>query len=289
MYYIENEYGKMRILTHENSDFAKKAFCYTSKLGVYEFGKMILDNMSGIDEYILIVTLSGSGVVNIGNTSVKALPDSVTIIPPNTDYSYRTSIDCYEWNHYLIQVGGSAVQPLFDTIIKNKKYTFNIHYAVNSITTIVDNILDFDFSNPSEFEEECSVELYRIVHLIYKGYINRIPSADSLSQITQIILKYVKNHYREVITLDDLSRRCYVSSAHLIRVFRDEIGLTPYNYLKQYRIDRSKELLRYTVLSIKEIAVLVGFSNASNFIKQFKSIEKVTPDFYRSTAIQTNL
>lgn len=286
MYSIENEYGKMRILTHENSDFAKSAFCYTSKLGIYELGKMSVDNMQGIDEFIVIITLSGVGVAQIGNKTARAVPNSALIIPRNTDYSYRTSHECSEWNYYLIQIGGAAAQTMLSALIKYKGYSFDIRYATNAITDVVDEIMAEDFYEELEFEEKCHIELHKIMYLIYKSAFNRDKNGSDISQVTQLVSKYIKAHYRENISLDDLSKRCYISPAHLIRVFKDDTGFTPYSYLKQHRIKRAKELLRYTVLSIKDIALLVGFSDPSNFIKQFKSLEQITPDAYRTKSIE---
>ena len=55
----------------------------------------------------------------------------------------------------------------------------------------------------------------------------------------------------------------------------------PTKYIQQYRVDKSKELLVNTELSIDEVAVAVGFANASYFCKVFKSEKGVSPTEYK--------
>ena len=81
------------------------------------------------------------------------------------------------------------------------------------------------------------------------------------------------------ITLDDLAEHAALDKFHLVRAFRAEVGLPPYEYLTQLRVSRAKELLRRGVL-VAEAAHTVGFYDESQLHRHFRRIVGVTPGAY---------
>ena len=78
------------------------------------------------------------------------------------------------------------------------------------------------------------------------------------------------------------------SGARLSLSFKERNRVSPNEYLTILRVERSKQLLTETELSIKEIAVNVGYYDASSFIRRFKQITGVTPLQYRRSKEDTN-
>ncbi len=94
-------------------------------------------------------------------------------------------------------------------------------------------------------------------------------------------VEYIRAHYAEPITVDDMLRALPLSKYYFIRTFRRVMGTTPYSYLTVYRINHAKVLLRSTRQSIEQIAEDCGFRDASNFIAHFKKCIGQTPAAYR--------
>lgn len=90
------------------------------------------------------------------------------------------------------------------------------------------------------------------------------------STIVSTILAYIKEHYNEEISLDKLSKNTYLSPVYLSKIFKEETGDSPINYLINIRLDKAKELLEEGALSIKAIAKSVGYTDAYYFSKLFK-------------------
>ena len=65
------------------------------------------------------------------------------------------------------------------------------------------------------------------------------------------------------------------------RLFKQSMGITPYKYILQCRIDRSKALLRNNELTIAQIAQAVGFAHQSHLNHHFKRLVKITPKQFR--------
>lgn len=90
---------------------------------------------------------------------------------------------------------------------------------------------------------------------------------------------YLEEHFTENITLDQIATLANLSPFHLLRVFRDTVGLPPHCYLTQIRVMRAKRLIAAS-MSLAEIARAVGFSDQSHLTRHFKAITGVTPGQY---------
>ncbi|MGY4474851.1 AraC family transcriptional regulator [Bradyrhizobium sp. USDA 3364] len=81
------------------------------------------------------------------------------------------------------------------------------------------------------------------------------------------------------ISLKDASKASGVGSFHLIRLFQKHVGLTPYAYLTQVRIAKSRQLLRLGE-PVAQVALDVGFADQAHFTKRFKQLTGTTPALY---------
>jgi AraC-like DNA-binding protein len=88
----------------------------------------------------------------------------------------------------------------------------------------------------------------------------------------------------EKVTLDDLAAQAGLDKFHLVRAFRSEVGLPPYEYLTHLRVSKARELLQGGA-PVAEVAQAVGFYDQSQLHRHFRRILGVTPgSFSRSFA-----
>lgn len=99
-------------------------------------------------------------------------------------------------------------------------------------------------------------------------------------------VEYIKNHYNEDITRDELASRLGRSSAHFSRLFSRTTGYSYKDFLLQCRLEKAKELLRQSHLQIAEIACAVGYQDAFQFSKLFHSRVGVSPRRYRESRMR---
>ena len=92
---------------------------------------------------------------------------------------------------------------------------------------------------------------------------------------------YVDAHLDEKIRLSDLAAEAGLSVYHFAKAFRCTVGMPPYRYILQTRIERAHELLVSTSLPITQIALTVGFSDHSQFARQFRRFVGTTPSAVR--------
>jgi AraC-like DNA-binding protein len=83
------------------------------------------------------------------------------------------------------------------------------------------------------------------------------------------------------ISLQTLAAECGISRGHFARMFRRSVGVPPYRWLLLQRVERAKELIRDSSLSLAEIAIACGFCDQSHMTRCFKEMVGVSPGAFR--------
>ena len=96
------------------------------------------------------------------------------------------------------------------------------------------------------------------------------------------VLDYINDYLERDIKLADLATLLGISQFHFSYQFKRSLGTSPYQYLLQQRVERAKQLLKQTELSIMDIALTCGFSSHSHLSKQFRQLTGMTPTAYRT-------
>jgi len=92
---------------------------------------------------------------------------------------------------------------------------------------------------------------------------------------------YIDSHLYEDLRLDGMAVRFGYAKMHLIRLFREEIGTTPIQYVLQKRMEAACRMLTGTVMSVGEIAELLQYSSAQHFAAAFRKYTGISPTDYR--------
>ncbi len=91
------------------------------------------------------------------------------------------------------------------------------------------------------------------------------------------MLRFVEEHYAEELTVELIAGSVALSESACLRSFRQMLGITPIQYVKQFRVEKAAELLRSTRLKTGEIGMECGFADGSYFIKIFREIKSTAP------------
>ncbi len=103
--------------------------------------------------------------------------------------------------------------------------------------------------------------------------------SDTMSQMIYSLLQYIYENYTLEITLTDLADYANVSVHYLCRLFKKVVGCSPMEYVRRLRITKAKELL-IEGHSIADTCKRVGYYDPSNFSRQFKAQNGVSPQQY---------
>ncbi|MBP2616399.1 AraC family transcriptional regulator [Chryseobacterium jejuense] len=95
---------------------------------------------------------------------------------------------------------------------------------------------------------------------------------------------YIKRNLHQKLSIESIAKLAYVSKSNFFKMFKDELGTSPNDFILQERINKAKELLA-TQNSIKETAYQTGFSDTNYFTRVFKQLEGITPKSYQNRMI----
>ena len=107
------------------------------------------------------------------------------------------------------------------------------------------------------------------------------PQQDSPKHMVAIVEKYIHDHYMDVLRLDILADKVFLTPHYLSSLFSQEKGIGLNKYIKKVRMDKAEELLKTTNMKVNDICRAVGYTNLSYFCKTFRNEYGVTPDKYR--------
>lgn len=103
--------------------------------------------------------------------------------------------------------------------------------------------------------------------------------------ILRRITEYIHEHLHQDLSLVELSAIAQLSPYHFLRLFKQQMNITPHQYILQCRIEQAKYLIQHSELSLAEIAFKTGFSDQSHLTRSFKRITGVTPKQLRQTRL----
>lgn len=148
--------------------------------------------------------------------------------------------------------------------------------------------------NNIAFTKELNYKEYEIVLLINQMIFQlmktiHLPKTDIQSEQNlsiQKCLSFIHQHYQDDIKLEEIASYGNVSVGYCGRLFKKILKTSPYEYLIDYRIKKSLELLTSQNYTISQIATLVGFNSVSHYIQCFKKKLSITPKKYQKLLFQ---
>ncbi|MDQ0224203.1 helix-turn-helix transcriptional regulator [Metabacillus niabensis] len=145
------------------------------------------------------------------------------------------------------------------------------------VENIFDNLMSISHQTPDyQLRQQLYFQEF-LLHLQKEAC--KIPSA--AERVVEETVKFIKDHYKEELKMEHLSNALHFHPDYITRCMQKIIGMTPNNYLNQYRMNEAKKLLAMTDEKVANISQEVGIMDATYFSKLFKRLEGLSPYEYR--------
>ncbi|MBR5528823.1 MAG: helix-turn-helix transcriptional regulator [Clostridia bacterium] len=265
-------------------------------------------------EHLLIIIRRGECTISCaGETHILKAGD-IFYIPADVSYVRRpvdgkvctmvyihftTKSPVYQEDIYQLTKNISAAQDAYDSRILTSENSHEDSFTVyleskntprdtDPFYRCVAGIISSSSGRRFTGEFKCSVYLCEILAILSEETAQKLiehkrmnPGRPVPANLKKAV-EYISSHYSEKITLEELASHCAVSKQQLIRYFKDSLNTTPLNYITEYRLSRAKELLfNCPQLTVKEIAVQLGFDNQHYFSRVFVKVCGETPSQFR--------
>jgi AraC-like DNA-binding protein len=122
--------------------------------------------------------------------------------------------------------------------------------------------------------------VYRVLQREQYARLLAIAAAEAANNPVSAVLKYVQGHMTEPLTVADLAEQVSLSPSAFAHLFREVTGRSPYQFVKEMRLDRARELLTDGQFAVARVSKEVGYGSVSHFISEFRARFGVTPRTY---------
>lgn len=268
-------------ITATPTPLAKMLPFYITEAGHFTAEKNYKVHRETHDSFLLLYTITGEGSVKSGDSEVSLPCNFAVIINCHIPHTYHSVSD--KWEFLWIHFSGSGVMPLFDITYQNHAFRSICMKNAEDFETRINGIITEAGQNDIAAYIHLSSHMHSVFNAVCLAALenDKVSIKHNSADDVRAVVKYIENNYFNPITVDDMIQEIHVSKYHFIRRFSRAMGITPYSYLTNYRINMSKRLLRTTNRTVSEIAEICGFPDTSNFIRHFKKHTGQKPLQYR--------
>ena len=256
----------------------------SSKIGKYDLG-------SHLHQFSEIVIVNrGSINVTVDGRVETAKENDIIVISPFQVHSFKTDIFCDIKLCLFSNDFISDFVPPDKIYVLGEKSVFTPSdelsaFIKNKIPDTGEVAVLFNSSEDRNFRST-KAALYAIFEEYTK---TTTPSkTDSRANVISLILMWIKEHYRENITLDDVASALGYTNGYISHCLGSIGNMNFRTILNSFRIEHSKELLHRSQGKIIDIALECGFSCERSFHRAFLSIMGITPGEYRKNDLPSN-
>lgn len=288
----------------------KNLFAYIKKFeGIsltIAIGKEVLnsaDLSSSWDDVTAILQqriLTGCNTLLSTSCKEDKYPDIKNALSPYESRLLKKSIESFDLNALQTQIMDIFTNAGLSEI-KSAKYYFKICYELADLfwNTLISIHIAEDLNRKQKDQElyellDNCVSLRQLETTFTKYLLNEFkhyydPAHPPENIAVLIAKKYIARHYNEHISLKDIANQIFLNPVYFSICFKRDTGLNFVDYINEYRIEKSKELLKNLQESIASIAETVGFQNARYFSKVFKKYVGISPAEYRRKHVSISL
>ena len=226
------------------------------------------------DNLEILNCIEGSGTVIVDAHPIKIDKGSTIII--NRGFSHTIL------SNEMVRYNCLIIDDEFLKNIANIPETFNFTSLIydDMLTTHLCNIVKEYNEQNVGYELAIKANILSALSIIYRLSGETIYKTDNTN--IQQAIKYIKNHFHEDISLDDIAASVSLSKSYFIHKFKEYTGCTVNEYLRSVRCKHAKHLLRHPNASVTEVAFQCGFSDVSYFTKVFKKNVGILPSKYKT-------
>lgn len=264
------------------SNFAKTNLMHLQEVGELQSLQPHTNSRKDLLSYLFFIIAEGSGTLVYDGRKYSLSAGDCVFIDCRKPYSHTTSEENL-WKLKWVHFYGPNMDGIYE------KYTERggrPHFTPNDVKLFSELLTDLHvIANSEDYIRDMRIneKITSLLTLIMaeSWHTEHSIRTGSKKQSLQSVKVYLEEHYREHLTLHDLSRQFYINKFYLSRVFKEQFGITIGSYLDQVRITHAKQLLRFSRLTVEEIGREVGISEAGYFNRVFKRVEGISPGEYR--------
>ncbi|WP_020405807.1 AraC family transcriptional regulator [Hahella ganghwensis] len=235
------------------------------------------------EEYSIGVTLAGRQDFFSGGILHRSHPGNIIFIPPGAVHDGRSGGDG-DLQYRMLYIQPEEFESLLESAgIRNCGKMLKREMLIQD-DTLRHHILNLCelISNDNTSTAELEMAFGQIAARMAQNC-GQYESDGVTRRVDSLLMRareYIHAHLNDDLGLDQLSQACHLSKYHFVRMFRQQFGITPHQYILNCRINEARKALE-SGRPAEDVAYQFGFSDVSHFNRRFKPIYGMTPRQYQ--------
>ena len=242
---------------------------------------------------------SSGGVISFAGKTIEMSPSQIILIPPYTAFSSRLKENTIPHSGYNLE-GGRVEDDISETnlvsegavlhlfihfnlgmpydFITPQLFSFNVYHDLRN------DLEDLSVSlrkNNEQLSVLSSLLIYKIIILAVSQIPKEFWNLATTDQRMLNVLREIEDHISEGLTNNRLAGVSNMAVNSFARHFKEEIGISPQQFVRERRVQKTSILLHHTSETIDEIARLAGFCDRFHLARVFKEVTTYSPAQYR--------
>ena len=261
-------------------------------LGLYQFGWEQCDpshsfGQAARNHYLFHLCLSGTGTLFANNTKGELITYQVKsgqgfMLFPHQICTYIADHEI-PWEYVWVEFYGLRVKESIDSagLTQNNPIYRSRH---KNIAETMKSELLYLVNHKDESPFHLIGHLYLFIDsLIRSSSSTQIGSGNSLRDFyIKEAFSFIEQNFQNDISIEDIAACCGLNRSYFGKIFHQNMGKTPQEFLMSYRMTKATELLKLTELSIADVGNAVGYPNQLHFSRAFKNIYGLSPRQWRN-------
>ena len=237
----------------------------------------------GTRDYLLILTLSGTGRFGHSSGELHAEAGDWVMLEPGVRHDYATLGTSWEllWAHVQPRVHwhGWLKWPQVSPGIRHLRLEGE---RLERARTGFEQVHQLALCAPAPREAHAMHALEGVL-LGAWGDSERLDSP--IDPRIERTVRFLETHFAQPILLEQLTELSHLSASRFAHLFREQLGVSPQKYLETLRLERAMRLLSITTLSVEQVALEVGYGDPFYFSKRFSKHAGKSPRAFRKGAM----
>lgn len=235
------------------------------------------------EEFLLHFVCDGRGTYVVNQTAYTLTKGEFFLILPNTKIHYYAD-NQDPWSYIWIGFQGKIAPACIEQAHLDAHTLIGTYDDTSLILPYVQEML---LSRENSFTNELKRQaaLYHILASFIEKRRQSVSSGSDISvsqpSYVQMALNFIHDHYASDIRISQIAAYIGIDRSYLTSIFKAEKGISPSEYLIQYRLKRAARYLRTTDMKISSIAEKVGYRDALTFSRRFRQRYGMSPSEYR--------
>lgn len=240
-------------------------------------------------EIELYYCTEGSYLLRIDQTEYFLKKGDLAIIGSMVPHELPESDPSIQAKALVLEVGpvmlGNYFQQLAGNPFSHPMY-FNLQESHRELFELLEET-EYLRENPTPFSNlMIRGNLYKIFAYILKDCTAQSEDSHRSKKMMSVLhvetaLEHIRNNYAQPIPVEEVATLCGYSKSNFCKIFKQITGQTFHAVLNDHRLRVACTLLREAQLSVEQIALQVGFSDAKSFCRGFKAVYGISPGEYR--------